>query len=556
MKLVECVPNFSEGRDRAVIDAIVAAIGAEEGVHVLDVDPGRDTNRTVVTFVAPLGQVVDAAFRGIARAAELIDMREHSGAHPRMGATDVCPFVPLGTTTMEECVELARALGARVGTELGIPVYLYEHAASREEWQSLANVRAGEYEGLAAKLKDPAWKPDFGAAAFNARSGATAIGARKFLIAYNVNLNTRDQKKANDIAFSIRESGRRKRDENGRFVRDANGDFVTQPGTLKACRAVGWYISEYQRAQISINLTDFDVTPPHVAFDEVARQAELRGLRATGSELVGLIPLDAMRNAGLYYLAKQGSSLGVPESELIETAIQSLGLRELGPFDPRQKIIEYRVAQPVPLASESVAGFVDITSTDAPVPGGGSVAALCGALAAALTAMVGNLTSGRKGYEEVWEEMSKTAYLAQVVKQEFLRAVDDDARAFDAVMAANRMPKGNEEEQACRNEAIQAATRRAIEVPLEVMRACCRALPLIEQVAEKGNRSSISDAGVAALALRTASGGAFLNVLINLTSIEDAAWIAEIMREAAGLLDTVNTGAPHVSEKVKEVLGA
>jgi glutamate formiminotransferase/formiminotetrahydrofolate cyclodeaminase len=556
MKLVECVPNFSEGANRAVIDAIVAAIGAGEGVHVLDVDPGRDTNRTVVTFVAPLERAVDAAFRGIAKAAELIDMGQHHGAHPRMGATDVCPFVPLGTTTMDECVELAKSLGKRVGEELKIPVYLYEFAASRDERRNLAAIRAGEYEGLAEKLADPEWKPDFGPARMNARSGATVIGARKFLIAYNVNLNTRDKKKANDIAFSIRESGRKKRDEHGRFVRDMNGDFVYEEGTLKACKAVGWYIDEYQRAQISINLTDFDVTPPHVAFDEVARQAEARGLRATGSELVGLIPLEAMRRAGLHYLEKQGASLGVPEGELIETAIQSLGLRELSEFDPAQKIIEYRVASPTPLVSASVTSFVDLTSTEAPVPGGGSVAALCGALAAALTAMVANLTFGKKGYEDSWEEMSKVAHLAQTIKQQFMRAVDDDARAFDAVMTANRLPKGSEEEQMRRDAAIQEATRRAIEAPLEVMRACHRVLPLLEVTAEKGNKNSISDAGVAALALRTAAGGAFLNVLINVPGIEDRKYADRTLREARDLVDAVAAAAPGIADKVKKGLGA
>ncbi|HXV13122.1 MAG TPA: glutamate formimidoyltransferase, partial [Candidatus Krumholzibacteria bacterium] len=405
MKIVECVPNFSEGRDRGVIDAIVAAIAGVEGAHVLDVDPGRDTNRTVVTFVAPLERAMEAAYRGVAKAAELIDMSKHHGEHPRMGATDVCPFVPLGTTTMEECVALARALGERVGKELGIPVYLYEFAATHDDRRNLASIREGEYEGLPEKLTHAHWKPDFGPAKFNARSGATVIGARKFLIAYNVNLNTRDKKKASDIAFAIREQGRKRRDEHGRFIRDMNGDFVFDAGTLKACKAVGWYIDEYQRAQVSINLTDFDVTPPHVAFEEVARQAAERGLRATGSELVGLVPLAAMRRAGEFYLEKQGASVGVPEPVLVETAIQSLGLRELGGFDPMQKIIEYRVANDAPLASSSLKQFVDLTSTDAPVPGGGSVAALCGSLAASLTAMVANLTFGKKGYESVSSEM-------------------------------------------------------------------------------------------------------------------------------------------------------
>jgi glutamate formiminotransferase/formiminotetrahydrofolate cyclodeaminase len=554
MKLVECVPNFSEGRDRAVIDAIVAAIASVDGTHVLDVDPGRDTHRTVVTFVSPVGNVIEAAFRGIAKASELIDMTQHHGEHPRMGATDVCPFVPLGTTRMDECVALARALGERVGKELGIPVYLYEYAATHEDRRNLAAIRAGEYEGLAEKLASPHWKPDFGASKLNARAGATVIGARKFLIAYNVNLNTRDKKKANDIAFAIREQGRKKRDEHGRFIRDMNGDFVFEEGTLKSCKAVGWYIDEYQRAQVSINLTDFDVTPPHAAFEEVARQAAMRGLRATGSELVGLIPLEAMRRAGRFYLEKQGASIGVPETMLVETAIQSLGLRELGGFDPMQKIIEYRVAADAPLASSSLREFVDVTSTDAPVPGGGSVAALCGSLAAALTAMVANLTFNKKGHEAVSPEMSTLAGEAQGLKDEFLRAVDDDARAFDAVMTANRLPKNTHDEQARRDEAIQTATKRAIEVPFGVMRLCERALPLVERVAEKGNPNSISDAGVAALLLGTAAGGAWLNVLINLPGLTDRDEADRLLKDGRAISARVGDGAARVAGRVTEGL--
>jgi len=553
MKLVECVPNFSEGRDRGVIDAIVAAIAGVDGAHVLDVDPGRDTNRTVVTFVAPASRAVDAAYAGIARAAELIDMSRHHGEHPRMGATDVCPFVPLGDSTMEECVALARALGGRVGRDLGIPVYLYEYAASHEDRRNLASIRAGEYEGLAHKLADPHWKPDFGPAVLNARSGATVIGARKFLIAYNVNLNTRDKKKANDIAFSIRENGRKKRDHDGRFMRDMNGDFVMEPGTLRACKAVGWYIEEYKRAQVSINLTDFDVTPPHVAFEEARRQAEARGLRATGSELVGLVPLEALRRAGRFYLEEQGASIGVPEAELVETAIQSLGLRELGGFDPMQKIIEYKVADEAPLASSTLKEFVDLTSTEAPVPGGGSVAALCGAIAAALAAMVANLTFGKKGYEAYNAEMSTLAAEAQTLKAQFLRAVDDDAKAFDAVMSANRMAKATPEEQEKRAAAIQSATMRAIEVPLSVMQACEKTLPLIAVVAGKGNKNSLSDAGVAALAIRTAAHGAYLNVLINLSGLTDTARAADLRSRADAVLKTLD---PAVDRIVKGVLKA
>jgi glutamate formiminotransferase/formiminotetrahydrofolate cyclodeaminase len=556
VKLVECVPNFSEGNDRGVIDAIVDAIASVEGAHVLDVDPGRDTNRTVVTFVASLDRAAEAAFRGISKAAELIDMSKHRGQHPRMGATDVCPFVPLGTTTMDECVALARELGARVGKELAIPVYLYEYAATHDDRRNLATIRAGEYEGLPEKLANPHWKPDFGPAKMNARAGATVIGARKFLIAYNVNLNTRDKKKANEIAFAIREQGRKKRDAHGQFVRDMNGDFVFDPGTLKACKAVGWYIDEYQRAQVSINLTDFDVTPPHVAFEECARQAAERGLRATGSELVGLVPLAAMRRAGQFYLEKQGASIGVPEPMLVETAIQSLGLRELGGFDPMQKIIEYRVANESPLASSSVREFVDLTSTDAPVPGGGSVAALCGSLAAALTAMVANLTVGKKGYESVSSEMGSLAAQAQSLKDEFLRAVDDDARAFDAVMSANRLPKGTHDEQARRDQAIQAATKRAIDVPLGVVQLCERALPLVERVADKGNKNSISDAGVAALVLGAAARGAWLNVLINLPGLSDRDEASRIHKDGDALAGRVADGATSVADRVAKSLAS
>jgi len=555
MKLIECVPNFSEGRDRAVIDAIVAAMASAEGAHVLDVDPGRDTNRTVVTLVAGSNAITEAAFRGIAKAAELIDMSKHHGEHPRMGATDVCPFVPLGTATMEDCVALARALGERVARELGIPVYLYEYAATGEDRQSLSSIRAGEYEGLAEKLRDPHWKPDFGAAKMNARSGATVIGARKFLIAYNVNLNTRDSKKANDIAFAIREAGRKKKDEHGRFLRDQNGDFIFDPGTLKACKAVGWYIDEYQRAQVSINLTDFDITPPHIAFEETKRQAELRGLRATGSELVGLLPLAALTRAGRYYLELQDASAGAPESQLVETAIQSLGLRELGGFDPMQKIIEYRVAADAPLASSTLRDFADRTSEGTAVPGGGSVAALCGAMAASLAAMVGNLTYGKKGYEKVSKEMSETAVTAQEIKAEFLRAVDDDARAFDAVMAAGRMPKATHDEQAAREAAMQTATMGAIDVPMSVMRACAKTLPLVERAARDGNKNSVSDAGVAALCLQAASKGAHLNVLINTHGLADKKAAEKLSKEATSLYEQVSSGVTKIVAGVEQSFG-
>jgi glutamate formiminotransferase/formiminotetrahydrofolate cyclodeaminase len=548
--LVECVPNFSEGRNQAVIDAVAGAIRETAGAFLLDVDPGKDTNRTVVTFVADCDAVIQAAFNAIETASRLIDMRKHTGAHPRMGATDVCPFVPVRGVTMEECAALARALGKRVGEELGIPVYLYEYAAASEERRNLANVRAGEYEGLARKLADPKWKPDFGPSELNPKSGATVIGAREFLIAYNVNLNTRDRRIAHDIALSIREAGRAKRDENGALFRDDDGSTVNVPGTLKACKAVGWYIAEYHKAQVSINLVDYHVTPPHAAFDEVKREAEKRGARVTGSELVGLIPLEAMLEAGRHYIRLQGRSSGVPESDLIETAIQSLGLNDISAFDPKQKIIEYRVAGPSTLVDETLRGFADETSRDSAVPGGGSVSALLGALACALSSMVANLTAGKKGYEGADAEMKTVAEKAQGLKDRFLVAVDDDSRAFDDVMTAMRLPKKTDEDIRRRQEAMEAATKRAVEVPLSVLAWCAEAVDLVETVAKKGNENSISDAGVAALALRSAASGAALNVLINLPGLSDKGYVAKTRRKAADLAARVSARCTGIHEDV------
>lgn len=557
MRLVECVPNFSEGNDQSVIDAIAAAIEASEGAHLLDVDPGKDTNRTVVTFVADHDHVVAAAFSAIETASRLIDMRRHKGAHARMGATDVCPFVPVSGVTMEECVALARQLGDRVAKELGIPVYLYEYAATSPERRNLATIRAGEYEGLAEKLSDGAWKPDFGSAKFNERSGATVIGARDFLIAYNVNLNTRDRRLANDIALSIREAGRAKRDDEGKFVKDADGNRIMVPGTLKACKAVGWYIEEYQRAQVSINLIDAKTTPPALAFDEVKRQAEQRGLRVTGSELVGLIPLEALLHAGRHYLKLQGKSIGIPEQAIIETAVQSLGLNELGRFDPEQKVIEYRVAAARPLVDGSLRDFVDETSTDSPVPGGGSAAALMGSLAAALTSMVANLTAGKKGYEAVDEEMKNAAVEAQTIKARLLAAVDDDAAAFDGVMQAFRTPGKTDEEAAHRAHLIDTATKEAIAVPLGVLHLCRDLLKPLEVVADKGNTNSLSDAGVSAGALRAAAEGAFLNVLINFGGLTDEKYVATKREDASRtrreVVDRCDTIARAVEDKIGTV---
>ena len=441
-QLVECVPNFSEGRDRAVIDAIARAISGVSGVRLLDVDPGADTNRTVYTFVGTLDGVSEAAFRGAVAASELIDMSKHRGAHPRMGALDVCPLVPVSGVTMDQCVEAARALGRRMGEALALPVYFYEYAATRPERRNLADIRAGEYEGLRKRLAGPDWAPDAGPAAFNERLGATAVGAREFLIAYNVNVNTREQKLANEVALNIREAGRLKRDAKGQVVTDAAGKELRVPGRLKAVKAIGWTIEQYRQAQVSINLLSFRTTPLHEVFEVTREEAAKLGLLVTGSELVGLSPLEPLVEAGRYYLRKQGRSTGLPERELVELAIQSLGLAQLSPFDPDKRIIEYAVRMPAPLVSMTIERFADEVSSNSPAPGGGSAAALAGSLGAALAAMVANLTVGKAGYESAWASSSALAERAQAVKAGLLRAVDDDTRAFDEVLAAMRLPKG------------------------------------------------------------------------------------------------------------------
>ncbi len=548
MRLVECVPNFSEGRDMAKIDRITAEIKGVEGVTLLDVDPGRDTNRTVVTMIGTPDEVAEAAFRAIKKAAEVIDMRTHSGAHARMGATDVCPFVPVRGVTMEECVDLAHRLGKRVGDELGIPVYFYEYAASKPEWKNLATVRSGEYETLPEKLKDPEWKPDCGPAEFNPGAGATAISAREFLIAYNINLNTRDTKVAKEIAFTIREKGRLRKDKAGKTIRDENGNALRDPGVFKECKAVGWYMEDFGRAQVSINLTNYKVTPPHLVFDESIRIAEKFGARVTGSELVGLIPLEAMIRAGRYYLKKMGKIPGVPESELIHIANLSMGLSDLYPFDPSKKIIEYQVSRPNSLVEKTVYGFADLLSTDAPAPGGGSVAALCGSLSAALSAMVAALTHGKKGYEEKFEEMEAISIEGQHLKEEFLADVDRDTDAFNRVMEAMRMKKKTDEEKAARDDAVEESTKEATMVPMEVLRRTREAARLARRVCENGNRNSVSDAGVSALTARAAAEGAYLNVAINLPGIRDEKFKTAVRKEAEDLRAEV---VAHTEETVR-----
>ena len=540
MKLVECVPNFSEGRDREKIKAITQEIERTPEVRLLDVDPGESTNRTVVTFIGSPEGVEEAAFRAIRKAAELIDMRQQKGAHSRIGATDVCPFVPVSGVTMEDCVLLARNLGKRVARELGIPVYLYEEAAQKPERRNLANIRAGEYEGLAEKLKDPRWAPDFGDPVFNPTAGATVIGAREFLIAYNINLNTRDRRLAHEISLRLRESGRAQRDAQGNVVRDAQGKAVTLPGRFPHVKAVGWYIEDYGVAQISINFTNYKITPVHLVFDEAAKEAEKLGLRVTGSELVGLIPKEALLMAGRYYLEKQGKSPGVPEEELVRTAVHSLGLGDVAPFDPDKKIIENQFKQDGPsLLKLNLREFASAVSLDCPTPGGGSVAALCAALSASLSAMVANLTFGKKGYEEVSGEMKDAASKAQKLKEDLLAAVDEDTRAFNKVMEAFGLPKGSEEQTKEKEAAIESATKQATLVPLGVLERCVPLLELAMLAAQKGNRNSLSDAGVAGLIGEAAAIGAFYNVKINLPGIRDDIFRDEALKKGGELMSQV-----------------
>ncbi len=538
--LIECVPNFSEGRDPEIIRQITAAIEGVDGATLLHVDPGKATNRTVVTIAGAPEPVCEAAFRAIARAAELIDMRHHTGEHPRMGATDVCPLVPISGITMEETAAFARKLAERVGTELGIPVYLYEAAQPNPAKKNLSVIRAGEYEGLAAKQADPAWKPDFGPVAFNPKSGATVIGARDFLVAYNVNLNTTSTRRANAVAFDVREAGRPAREGDpvtGKAIVDAEGRPVMIPGTLKAVKAIGWYIAEYDVAQVSMNLVDISVTPLHVAFDEVVRAAGARGIRVTGSELVGLVPLQTMLDAGRYFLRKQQRSLGVSEQELIRTAIRSLGLNELAPFVPEERIIEYRLRNVAGgrLVRMTVRGFANETASESAAPGGGSVAALLGSLGAALGTMVANLSSHKRGWDERWEEFSRWAERGQRIKDRLLDLVDEDTLAFERVMTALGMPKGTAEEKAARSAALAAANLGALQVPYQVMQAAFETFDLLDAMAASGNPASASDAGVGAICARAAIRGAWLNVKTNASGVKDKATLDAILAAGARL---------------------
>jgi glutamate formiminotransferase/formiminotetrahydrofolate cyclodeaminase len=538
----------------SLIDKITAEIDATDDAKLLDVDPGADTNRTVVTFVGTPEAVEEAAFKAIQKAAELIDMSQHSGAHARMGATDVCPFVPVAGVTMDECVEIAKSLGKRVADELGIPVYLYENAATKPERSNLATVRKGEYEGLADKFKDPEWAPDFGEAEFNKRSGATAIGAREFLIAYNVDLNTRDRRLAHDIALDIREAGRAKRDEEGKIIRDENGKAIKVPGVFKEVKGVGWYIDEYACAQVSMNLTNYKITPVHEVFDEICQQATKRGLRVTGSELVGLIPLDAMLMAGRHYLKKQGKTTGVPEKELVRIAIQSMGLEDITPFDPKKKIIEYQFAEQGPLVGMKIDEFVDELSTDSPAPGGGSASSVAGALAASLASMVATLTHGKKDYEDVWDDMEEAGVKSQKLKDKLLGLMDDDTRAFNAVMGAMRMKRKTDEQKKAREAAIQEATKNATMIPMEILKTAVEVLELSKETALKGNKNSVSDAGVSGALAKAAAVGALYNVRINLPSITDRQFVQNMTDEGKNLLERAEKLANETANAVEKAM--
>jgi glutamate formiminotransferase/formiminotetrahydrofolate cyclodeaminase len=519
MKLVECVPNISEGRNPETYNAVASAAASVKGVTLLNVDPGADTNRTVITFVGDPEAVLEAAYRLVERGVALIDMTTHRGAHPRIGAVDVVPFVPVSETTLDECADLARRLGERIGRELRVPVYLYEHACSAPHRRNLADVREGEYEGCARKLTDPRWQPDYGPTEFVPKSGAIVVGARKFLVAYNVNLNTMDKRLATRVAFDVRERGRVKRDAEGNPVLDAKGEQVWEPGLLKSVKAVGWVIPEFGTAQVSINLTDLDVTPLHVAFDACDESARGRGLRVTGSEIVGLVPRQVLLDAGRHYLQAMGRPTGVPESALIQTAIRTLGLSEVKPFDPKERVIEYRLAQPAPLASMTLRGFVDELSSESPAPGGGSVSALAASMGAGLAAMVAALSHTKKGFESKQAELDRIAVRAQALKDSLLAAVDADTAAFDRFLEAMRMPKSTPEEQTARDRAMADATAGAAEIPLGVLEACPEVIELCREIARIGLAASLSDGGVGAQMGRAAAAGAYQNVCINLAGL-------------------------------------
>jgi glutamate formiminotransferase/formiminotetrahydrofolate cyclodeaminase len=557
MKIIECVPNISEGRDKKVLDAVAAAVESVAGVRLLDVDPGRDTHRTVFTFVGEPSAVSEAAYQLIETALSLIDMRQHHGAHARLGAVDVVPFVPVGGgASMDDCVELARQLGARVGEQLKLPVYLYERAATRPERRSLAEIRQGEYEGLAAKLSDPGWLPDYGPAQFVPRSGAIVIGARPFLIAYNIDINSDDRQIAHDIALELREQGRLQRGPDGQPLRDAAGQAIKKSGRLAAVRAVGWHIPEFQRAQISMNLLDYHVTPPHLAFEATREEARQRGVRVTGSELVGLIPREALLAAGRYYLTQQGKTSAVPEPDLIASARLSLGLDDVKPFDPQKAVIEYRLApRPSGLAALSCTQFCDELSRATPTPGGGSVSALAGALAASLTSMVSALThASSKTSAQSKTSLVELGSLAESLKERLLLAIDRDSAAYDGIVAARRLPKKTEQQAQQRQAALHAATRTAIDVPLEVVELAASLAQQIERATALGMSSAASDLGVAAWCCRSAAEGAALNVRINLADLSDTAQVTDYNQRLQQALASARSASDRALAEVEKLL--
>jgi glutamate formiminotransferase/formiminotetrahydrofolate cyclodeaminase len=557
-KLIECVPNFSEGRDQNVIRQITDAIESVDGVSLLDVDPGASTNRTVVTFVGSPDAAVEAAFRAIKKASELIDMRKHKGAHPRMGATDVCPFIPVSNVSWDEATACANRLGQRVGDELKIPVYLYEKAAKNESRSNLSVIRAGEYEGFFEKIKQPEWKPDFGPDVFNEKSGATVIGVRDFLVAYNVNLNTKSVRRANSVAFDVREQGRVQTEDgtpSGKPLMDANGEPIRIPGMLKHVKAIGWFVKEYGIAQVSMNLTNIEETPLHAAFDACCESAARRGLRVTGSEIVGMVPKKCLVDAGRYFLRKQKWSEGVSDEELIDIAIRSMGLSELKPFDPKEKVIEFKIESAEPkrsLAKMNLREFCNETLSDSPAPGGGSVAALMGALGASLGGMVANLSAGKRGWDDQLEYFSNWAVKAQQLKDELLALVDEDTAAFNKVMDAFALPKESAEEKAARAAAIAQATKYAAEVPLKVMETASKSYELLAEMAERGNPASVSDVGVGALATRACIEGAALNVRINLAQLKDERFKTALLKK----IEQISTDSDTQFKKIYQVVGS
>jgi glutamate formiminotransferase/formiminotetrahydrofolate cyclodeaminase len=546
-QIIECVPNFSEGRDMSIIEKIMAEIEAVEGVRLLNVDPGKATNRTVVTFVGNPQAVMEAALRAIKKAGELIDMSKHKGEHPRMGATDVCPLIPVANITMGETVEWAQRLAERVGRELSLPVYLYEEAQPDKSRSNLSVIRAGEYEGFFKKINE--LKPDFGPSVFDAKRGATVIGARDFLVAYNVNLNTTSVRRANAIAFDVREAGRK--------IPDASGQMLVKPGSLKHVKAIGWFIEEYGIAQISINLTNINITPVHIAFDEVSKKADARGIRVTGSELVGLIPLKAMLDAGKYFLKKQKRSVGVSEKELIRIAVISMGLDELAPFKPEEKIIEYMLQDKNDsrLVSMPLNDFADETASESPAPGGGSIAAYIGSLGVSLATMVANLSSHKKGWDDRWEEFSNWAEKGQQFKDDLLRLVDADTKAFNGIMNAMSLPKGTDDEKAARKQAMNEATKVAIEVPFQVMKLSYDSMEVIKAMAEVGNPNSVSDAGVGALCARSAVMGAFMNVRINASGYDAKDFVKDVLTKGKEIEAKAKAKEEEILKIVNEKIG-